>query len=147
MADLKKIVGDENRFVVKPARGAGGSGIVLITDRSSTGLVDQNGQTISQEDLGYHISDILSGIHSLSGLEDAAMIEALITPDPVFAPVSYEGMPDIRIVAYKGVPVMGMVKLPTEASDGKANLHRGAIGAGIDISSGRTGMGQSTVRT
>lgn len=140
LSDLKKIVGDLSRFVVKPARGAGGSGIVLITDRTSDGFVDQNGVAISREDLGYHISDILSGIHSLSGLEDSAMIEALITPDPVFAPVSYEGIPDIRIVAYRGVPAMGMVRLPTEASDGKANLHRGAIGAGIDISSGRTGM-------
>jgi alpha-L-glutamate ligase-like protein len=140
LADLKEIVGKRSRFVVKPARGAGGSGIVLITDRTSNGFVDQNGKTISQEDLSYHISDILSGIHSLSALEDAAMIEALITPDPVFAPVSYEGIPDIRVVAYKGMPVIGMVRLLTEVSDGKANLHRGAIGAGIDISNGMTGM-------
>ncbi|MGO9953891.1 MAG: alpha-L-glutamate ligase-like protein [Dissulfurispiraceae bacterium] len=140
LANLEKIIGDRSRFVVKPSRGAGGSGIVLVTDRAAEGFIVQNGMMISQEDLNYHISDILSGIHSLSGLEDAAMIEALISPDPVFAAVSYEGIPDIRIVVYRGVPVMGMVRLPTEASDGKANLHRGAIGAGIDISSGRTGV-------
>lgn len=140
LADLTRLISNRKRFVIKPARGAGGSGIVLITDRSSDGFINQNGIMISQEDLSYHISDILSGIHSLSGLEDVAMIEALINPDPVFAQVSYEGIPDIRIVAYRGVPVMGMVRLPTEASDGKANLHRGAIGAGIDIASGRTGM-------
>jgi alpha-L-glutamate ligase-like protein len=139
LADFRKSVGDRTRFVVKPARGSGGSGIVLITDRTSDGYIDQNGIAMSQEDLSYHISDILSGIHSLSGIEDAAMIEALITPDPVFASVSYEGIPDIRIVAYRGVPVMGMVRLPTASSEGKANLHRGAIGAGIDISTGKTG--------
>jgi len=33
---------------------------------------------------------------------------------------------------------MGMVRLPTRDSDGKANLHRGAIGAGIDLSTGMT---------
>jgi len=139
LAALAKIVGDRSRFVVKPARGAGGSGIILITARTAEGFIDQNGKTISLANLVYHISDILSGTHSLSGLEDAAILEALINPDPVFAQVSYEGVPDIRIVVYRGVPVMGMVRLPTEASDGKANLHRGAIGAGINIASGRTG--------
>ncbi len=139
LAHLGQLVGERDRFVVKPARGAGGSGIILITDRTPAGFVDQNGSDVSLEDLSYHISDILSGIHSLSGLEDSAMIEALISPDPVFSPVSYEGIPDIRIIVYKGVPLMGMVRLPTSASEGKANLHRGAIGAGIDISSGRTG--------
>jgi alpha-L-glutamate ligase-like protein len=47
-------------------------------------------------------------------------------------------VPDVRIIIFKGVPVMAMVRLPTRMSDGKANLHRGCIGAGIDISTGRT---------
>jgi hypothetical protein len=34
--------------------------------------------------------------------------------------------------------VMGMIRLPTKASDGKANLHRGAIGVGINIKEGTT---------
>ena len=33
---------------------------------------------------------------------------------------------------------MAMVRLPTRTSDGRANLHQGAIGAGIDIATGRT---------
>ena len=33
---------------------------------------------------------------------------------------------------------MAMVRLPTRASDGKANLHQGAVGAGIDMSTGET---------
>jgi alpha-L-glutamate ligase-like protein len=33
---------------------------------------------------------------------------------------------------------MAMVRLPTRASDGKANLHQGAVGAGVDISTGKT---------
>jgi len=31
-----------------------------------------------------------------------------------------------------------MVRLPTRASDGKANLHQGAVGAGVDIALGET---------
>ena len=33
---------------------------------------------------------------------------------------------------------MAMVRLPTRASHGKANLHQGAVGAGIDIATGVT---------
>jgi alpha-L-glutamate ligase-like protein len=135
---LKNVLEGRRDFVVKPARGAGGSGIVLITDHTEEGFVKQNGEMISWKDLTYHISGILSGIYSLEGLEDRALVEALIHPDPVFARVTFSGVPDIRIVVYRGVPVMGMVRLPTRASDGKANLHRGAIGVGIDIAKGIT---------
>ena len=90
------------------------------------------------KDLTYHISDILSGIYSLEGLEDRAFIEGLVHPDTVFDAVTYRGVPDIRIIVYRGVPAMGMVRLPTQASDGKANLHRGAIGVGIDMAEGTT---------
>ena len=58
--------------------------------------------------------------------------------DPVFADVSYQGVPDIRVVVYRGYPAMAMVRLPTRASDGKANLHQGAVGAGIDMGTGHT---------
>jgi alpha-L-glutamate ligase-like protein len=138
IAGFEKALADQSDFVVKPARGSGGSGIVLVTDRAGEGFINQDGKIISKTDFIYHISSILSGIYSLEGLEDRALIEALIHPDPVFASVIYQGVPDIRIVIYRGVPVMSMVRLPTRSSDGKANLHRGAIGAGIDLRSGKT---------
>jgi len=56
----------------------------------------------------------------------------------VFAEVSYQGVPDIRVIVYRGYPAMAMVRLPTRASDGKANLHQGAVGAGVDMSLGET---------
>lgn len=126
------------RFVVKPARGAGGSGIVIVTDFVDGQFVKSSGQALSWEELAFHFSDVLSGIFSLGGVPDAAIVEALVEPDPVFGEVSYRGVPDVRIVVYRGMPVMSMVRLPTRASDGKANLHRGAIGAGIDIGTGST---------
>ena len=135
---LSAALGDHREFVVKPARGAGGSGIVLIVDRNLEGFVKASGEVITPEDLAYHISGILSGIYSLEGLEDRAIVEGLIHPDPVFAAVTYRGVPDIRIVVYRRVPVMAMARLPTRASDGKANIHLGALGAGIDIGTGTT---------
>lgn len=138
IAGVKQKLGTIRQFVVKPARGSGGSGILLILDRTGGTYVRQNGLTLTDEDLSYHLSSILSGIYSLEGLEDRALIESLIEPDPIFAAVTYQGVPDIRIIVYRGVPIMAMVRLPTCASDGKANLHRGAIGAGIDIPRGVT---------
>ena len=138
IAALEGKLGSKNQFAVKPARGSGGSGIVLVMDRTAKAFITQSGEAISREDFTHHISDILSGIYSLGGLEDRAIVEALIHPDPVFAAVTYQGVPDVRVVVYQGIPVMSMVRLPTRASDGKANLHRGAIGAGIELKSGTT---------
>lgn len=138
VAGLATAVKGRSEFVVKPARGAGGSGILLVQECAEEGYVTQSGEVISRENFSYHISDILSGIYSLSGLEDRALIEAMIHPDPVFSSVTHQGVPDVRIVVYRGVPIMSMVRLPTRASDGKANLHRGAIGAGIELATGTT---------
>ncbi len=138
MARLEEMLGDHQDFVVKPARGTGGSGIVLVTGRTEGGFIKQSGEVIPIKDLAYHISDILSGIYSLEGLEDRAFLEALVHPDTVFDAVTYRGVPDIRIIVYRGVPVMSMVRLPTRVSDGKANLHRGAVGVGINMGNGTT---------
>jgi len=145
IAGFERALGDRGEFVLKPARGSGGSGIILITDRRDGKFVTQSGVMISRDDIRYHISGILSGMYSLEGLEDKAIIEGLIHPDRVFGKVTYEGVPDVRIIVYRGVPAMAMVRLPTRQSDGKANLHRGAVGVGIDIATGRTmdGVGRS----
>ena len=139
IARLPGLLENLQEFAVKPARGSGGSGIILIKGRTAEGFVTQSGRVITAEEFAYHVASILSGIYSLEGREDMAIIEALIHPDPVFKNVTYrEGVPDERVIVYRGVPVMAMVRLPTKASDGKANLHRGAIGAGIDIATGTT---------
>lgn len=138
IAGFERALADRQQFVLKPARGGGGSGIILIVDRKDGKFMTQSGKIISRDDIRYHLSDILSGIYSLEGLEDKAIIEGLIHPDQVFSRVTYEGVPDVRIIVYRGVPVMAMVRLPTKQSDGKANLHRGAVGVGIDIGRGKT---------
>jgi len=125
-------------FVVKPAHGSGGNGILVVGDRSRDRLVKASGQEISFEDLEYHVSNIISGMYSLGGHPDVAMLEYRVVFDPLFEDVAYRGVPDIRTLVFRGVPVMAMVRLPTRASDGRANLHQGAVGAGIDLASGRT---------
>lgn len=132
------IIEGRESFVIKPARGSGGSGIILVKERKGPLFLTQSGKEITRGDLLQHITDILSGIFSLQGQDDNAIIEYLVIPDRIFASITFQGVPDIRIVVYRGVPMMAMVRLPTSSSDGKANLHLGAIGAGIDMARGIT---------
>jgi alpha-L-glutamate ligase-like protein len=124
-------------FVIKPVQGSGGKGILVITGRAGDDFVKSSGAVIDAHDLRRHASNILAGLHSLGGRNDQAMIEALLDFDPLMADYSHEGVPDIRVIVYRGVPVMAMIRCATHASDGKANLHQGAVGVGIDIGSGR----------
>ncbi len=138
LRSLPALVAGHPAFVVKPARGAAGNGIVLIIQHDDEGLTKPSGERLTWPALTYHAAGILSGIYSLEGLEDQVLIEALVVVDPVFEAVTYRGVPDVRVIVYRGVPAMAMVRLPTQRSDGRANLHQGAIGAGIAIDSGTT---------
>lgn len=125
-------------FAIKPAHGVGGDGILVVTDRIRDYYRKANGELIKFPDIAYHLSNILSGMHSLGGQTDKAIIEYRVKVDPVFSAISYQGVPDIRIITLLGFPVMAMIRLPTRMSDGKANLHQGAIGVGINLSTGKT---------
>jgi alpha-L-glutamate ligase-like protein len=136
-----EIVANRHSFVVKPAQGSGGDGILVVTGRSERKrdcFRLSSGVLISEAEIEHHISNIIGGQYSLSGNLDKALIEYCVQFDPVFSEVSYQGVPDVRVIVYRGYPVMAMVRLPTRASDGKANLHQGAVGAGVDMSSGET---------
>lgn len=137
--NLSKILKDHNDFVIKPAQGAGGDGIIVIADRfDEKRFKTVSGKLITLAEIEYQISNILTGLYSLGGMRDRALIEYRVKPDPVFKSVSFEGVPDVRIIVLKGFPVMGMLRLPTRQSNGKANLHQGAIGVGIDLVTGKT---------
>ena len=125
-------------FVIKPTQGSGGKGILVITKRNGEVFVKSSGVEVDSRDIKHHTSNILAGLHSLGGRNDSAMIEALIDFDPVLKDYSFEGVPDIRVIIFRGVPVMAMMRCATRVSDGKANLHQGAVGIGLDI-----GVGQS----
>ena len=125
-------------FVIKPAQGSGGKGILVIEALMEDGFVKSNGVTIELNIIKRHLSNILSGLHSLGGRADVAIVESLVRISPLFEHISHEGVPDIRLIVFKGYPVMGMLRLATKSSDGKANLHQGAVGVGIDIGTGES---------
>lgn len=136
-----RLVEHHSSFVIKPAAGSGGDGILVVTGRSHRKRDSfrlSSGILISEAEIAHHLSNIVSGQYSLSGTPDKALIEYCVKFDPVFSEVSYQGVPDIRVIVYRGYPTMAMVRLPTQASDGKANLHQGAVGAGVDMSLGET---------
>ncbi len=135
---FSEIIGDRNDFVIKPAQGAGGDGILVIADKFEGRYKTVSGKIVSQEDIEHQLSSILTGLYSLGGHRDRALIEYRVTPDPIFKSISYEGVPDIRIIVLMGYPVMAMLRLPTRQSNGKANLHQGAIGVGVDLATGIT---------
>ncbi len=135
-----KLEGRE-QFVVKPAHGSGGEGILVIIGRRGGKYRRSNGQLMLREEFDHHLSNMLSGLFSLGGQPDHVLVEYCVQFDPIFDNVSFKGVPDIRIIVFLGYPVMAMIRLPTRLSDGKANLHQGAIGVGIDLPSGTTRRG------
>lgn len=136
--ELKKFLRDEQAFVMKPAKGSGGKGILVIVGRDGDDYLKPSGERVTHHEVCKHASNTLSGLFSLGGNNDVAMIEELVNFDSVFDGFSYQGVPDIRIILYKGYPVMAMTRLSTKDSDGKANLHQGAVGLGIDIATGKS---------
>lgn len=135
--NIEKILEGLDGFVIKPAQGSGGKGILVIVSRKDDVFFKPSGENISLADIHQHISNTLSGLYSLGGKPDVAMIEQLVQFDPIFDKYSFEGVPDIRIILYKGFPAMAMLRCSTKESDGKANLHQGAVGVGIDITTGK----------
>ncbi len=131
-------------FVIKPANGSQGNGIIVIKEiirEEVDGEVRllcrrSNDKLMEIDEVKHHISGILSGLYSLSGQSDTAIIQAKIDRHPIFDQYSFGGIPDIRVIVFEGFPVMSMVRLPTKSSDGRANLHQGAIGAGINMKDG-----------
>lgn len=135
---LPEMLADRESFVVKPNRGAAGRGILVIAGRDGDRFLRHNGKRVRDADVRQHVADIVSGLYSLGGQDDAALIQRRVLPHPALERISYQGTADIRLILYRHVPAMAMLRLPTRRSGGRANLHQGAIGAGIDVASGVT---------
>ncbi len=93
---------------------------------------------VTIDDLKLHTTDILEGAFSMGNEPDVAYIEEYIGRHKAFRKYAYRGTPDIRVIVFNRVPVMAMLRLPTKESGGRANLHQGAIGVGVDIATGIT---------
>ncbi len=133
---LPAMLDNQQSFVIKPARGSGGKGILVISQRSGEHFFKPSGAALTFAAIRHYVSNILSGVYSLGGKPDVAFVEALVEGDQVLGKYAHEGLPDIRIIVFQGFPVMAMLRCPTSDSDGKANLHQGAVGVGLDITRG-----------
>lgn len=135
----------QGSFAVKPASGSAGKGIIIIKRKSGRAntWIDIEDREFTEEDLDLHVSDILAGQYSTWGTHHVAIIEERIPIHPELDNYVQLGTPDVRVIVYRNIPVMAMTRLPTEASDGRANLDQGAIGLGIDLGTGKSTYGVS----
>lgn len=126
-------------FALKPSRGLGGDGIIVVKKRNSeTEWVTTSKIKITADDLKMHTLDILEGAFSMGNEPDSAFIQEYVGRHFCFRKLAFRGTPDIRVIVFNKIPVMAMLRLPTKTSGGRANLHQGALGLGIDIASGIT---------
>ncbi len=130
-------------FVIKPVSGYGGEGILIVKKRAKWAgeWFTMGGRKVNVSDLRYHSLDILQGKYSLHNFPDRVLIEERIKILPQFLRFTRSGTPDVRVIVYRQIPVMAMLRLPTAESKGKANLHQGAIGLGLDMATGITTYG------
>jgi alpha-L-glutamate ligase-like protein/uncharacterized protein (TIGR02421 family) len=124
--------------VLKPNYGFGGEGIIILRGRRHGEFLENGKRSISNKRLIEHIEDILDGKFSVNGRLDTAFFEKILVPHDGFAPFRPAGLPDVRIIVFNLVPVMAMLRVPTPESEGKANVHQGGLGIGIDIAKGIT---------
>ncbi len=123
-----------HRFVLKPASGHGGEGILLVRWKSQ-GVYDTNLGPLTARQIEAHALAILAGDYG-GDHQDAAVLEELLERHEDLRELSPIGVADVRVISFRGYPVMAMMRIPTEASGGKANLHLGALAAGVRLSTG-----------
>lgn len=136
--NLLSYIENHQQFVIKPAHGSGGKGVLVIKEWNKEQFITASGKVLEFKDVYQHISNVLSGLFSLGGQYDVAVIEEMVNFSDVFSNFSYQGVPDVRIIVYKGYPAMAMMRLATAQSGGRANLHQGAVGVGLDVKTGKT---------
>lgn len=131
----------ESNFVLKPANGSGGKGIVVIGERDGDASTPvwrtPGGRRYSAVELRDHLASIVFGGFGRK-MSDRALVERRIWPHPDFRSFWSDGVCDLRVIVLEGKPVMAMLRVPTHRSNGKANLHQGGLGVAVDVGSGIT---------
>lgn len=125
-------------FVVKPATGSRGHGILVVVGRMDEKFRLASGELLSHADLVNHMRQITNGGFTTRGTADRVLVERLIQPSAFYQRLYPDGIADVRVVTVRNTPVAAMLRVPARDSRGKANLHQGGIGIGIDLATGRT---------
>jgi alpha-L-glutamate ligase-like protein len=136
---LPEVLNSLHSFAMKPAQGYGGGGIIVVDHRDGADFITVTGKRVSLEKLIERATEILYGVYSIdSSMGDRVIIEEKIGRNEFMEHLSGPGVPDIRVIMCRQQLAMAMLRLPTEQSDGKANLHQGGVGVGIDLKTGLT---------
>jgi alpha-L-glutamate ligase-like protein len=142
--ELEKFDWEElpNSFVMKPVSGLEGGGIDIFYNKDKNGeWIRADKSRCSIEKIKQNCKDILDGRYSLNQMPDKVFFEERIRSHKIFKYYTYKGSPDVRVICFNNIPTMAFLRLPTEESQGKANLALGAIALGIDIATGVTTTG------
>jgi alpha-L-glutamate ligase-like protein len=132
------LLGERGQFVLKPAHGSGGAGILVVGERLGPGRWRRaGGVELGAGELHRHLAEIVFGRYS-GDLDDRAFVEDRIVPHETFHALWADGLCDVRVITWRARPVMAMVRVPTAQSGGRANLHQGGLGLALDLASGRT---------
>jgi len=126
-------------LAIKPARGKGGGGIIILFKNKKNNWKTPSGRQVNNYEIKRHIANILFGVYSF-GQSDKAIIEYCIQTPDFFTNIFPEGVPDIRLITLHGKLLVAMLRMPTKESDGKANLHQGALGVDVDMQTGKLGQ-------
>lgn len=148
LAAVDTLLAENPAFVIKPATGLGGEGILVVSGAREDGRFDTSAGPLTASEIRAHAREILEGRYEVAYESSGeAYLEALVVPGGVLSAAAGSGVPDVRVVLLRGVPIMTMARLPTEESQGRANLHGGALAVGLDLVTGRaTGAFQQTRR-
>jgi alpha-L-glutamate ligase-like protein len=124
-------------FAVKPNQSMGGSGILLAAARLDVeSWCSGSGRPIPLLELKDHVRLVIDGEFSPRA-RDIALFEPLLIVHPELAELTFQGLPDVRVICIGDKAIVAMLRLPTSASGGRANLHQKAIGAAVDLDTGR----------
>lgn len=138
IGEIPKVWEKMNQYsslAIKPANGSGGGGI-LILNKGENGVWMKGNESFTNEQIHLYLANIIMGVYSL-GSNDRVLIEECIIPHEFFRSIYDDGVPDFRVIVYKHKITLGMLRVPTDASNGKANLHQGGLGIGVDLSTGQ----------
>lgn len=123
-------------FVVKPASSSGGQGILVVGESAPNGWRRASGAELTRTALRQHMANIIYGAFS-DDKGDRAYVEARVRGHAVIEELWAEGLSDVRVITLGARPVIAMLRVPTRKSQGRANLHQGALGLAVDLGTGK----------
>lgn len=135
---LNEFLTTVSQFALKPNQGSQGNGILIVVEKKEDVFVTAGGDRLTSEQIRRHCIEVISGTFSQSGDDDIVYFEPLLVQHESLQKLAPYGLSDIRIIVSRGHVVSSMLRMPTKSSDGKANLHQGAVGIAIDIHTGLT---------